>query len=240
MGIIGKGLKFLVKFIPMRIKLSVLEEYNVIPFGEISYSQEGEDLILSRLFNNKKQGFFIDIGAYHPIKYSNTYRFYLNGWHGINIDAAPGSMKLFNELRPKDINIESAISNENQLLKYYIFNVPALNTLSEEVADIKKNLPGYFIKEVITLEAKTINEVLEKNYPEGQDIDLLTIDIEGYDLRVLRSLDFSKYKPGIILIEIKGFDIHINDEITEFFRNKGYRFLAKTMNTVFFQQQSLK
>ena len=74
-----------------------------------SYSQEGEDLIINRLIDSKKNGFYIDIGAHHPFRFSNTYKFYKMGWNGINIDAMPGSMKLFREKRPRDINIECGI-----------------------------------------------------------------------------------------------------------------------------------
>jgi len=68
-----------------------------------SYSQEGEDMILRRLFEKQLTGFYVDVGAHHPKRFSNTYFFYKQGWHGINIDAMPGSMKLFEKIRPRDI-----------------------------------------------------------------------------------------------------------------------------------------
>jgi hypothetical protein len=71
-----------------------------------SWSQEGEDLILARIFGDKPDGFYVDVGAHHPKRFSNTYYFYRRGWRGINIDAMPGSMLAFNRLRPSDINIE--------------------------------------------------------------------------------------------------------------------------------------
>jgi len=83
-------------------------------FKRISYSQEGEDLILERFFEGMNTGFYVDVGAFHPKRFSNTYIFYKKGWHGINIDARPGSMKLFNFVRPRDINLEIPISNEKK------------------------------------------------------------------------------------------------------------------------------
>ena len=80
---------------------------NMLP--NICYSQNGEDLILNRFLENKKNGFYIDIGAHHPIRFSNTYLFYKKGWRGINIDAMPGSMDLFNKIRSRDINIEKEL-----------------------------------------------------------------------------------------------------------------------------------
>src|SRR4051794_10306733 len=72
-----------------------------------SYSQEGEDMVLRRVFNNKRGGFFVDVGAHHPRMYSNTYYFYLRDWRGINIDAMPGGMAAFDRMRPGDINVEA-------------------------------------------------------------------------------------------------------------------------------------
>ncbi len=82
---------------------------------------------MSRYFENKKTtGFYVDVGAHHPLRFSNTYKFYKRGWHGINIDAMPGSMDLFNRLRHRDINLERAVSDSKQILTYYAFNEPAL------------------------------------------------------------------------------------------------------------------
>ena len=102
-----------------------------------SYSQEGEDMILSRYFDGQLKGFYIDIGAHHPKRFSNTYIFYKRGWSGINIDAMPGSMYEFNKYRSRDINIESAISLEPSELTFNIFKEPALNTFSNELAQYR-------------------------------------------------------------------------------------------------------
>lgn len=84
-------------------------------FFEKSYSQEGEDLILKRFFSNKEKGFYIDIGAHHPKRFSNTYLFYSKGWNGINIDAMPGSMRLFNQIRKRDLNLEVPIAKKRKI-----------------------------------------------------------------------------------------------------------------------------
>lgn len=80
-------------------------------FATKCYSQEGEDLLLSRILGDKKDGFYVDVGAHHPFRFSNTYLLYKQGWRGINIDAMPGSMKLFNRFRPRDINIECGVAS---------------------------------------------------------------------------------------------------------------------------------
>ena len=104
-----------------------------------SWSQEGEDLILARLFENNAKGFYVDVGAHHPKRFSNTYLFYKKGWTGINIDAMPGSMKSFNKLRKRDINIEKPVSDKKQILTYYAFNESALNGFSKELSEERSN-----------------------------------------------------------------------------------------------------
>jgi hypothetical protein len=65
------------------------------PYLNQSYSQEGEDMVLYRTFETVKEGFYVDVGAHHPDRFSNTYKFYKQGWRGINIDAMPGGMDPF-------------------------------------------------------------------------------------------------------------------------------------------------
>src|SRR3989304_3055726 len=103
-------------------------------YYRVSFAQEGEDLLLVSLFEGQASGFYVDVGAHHPRRYSNTLALYSKGWNGINIDAMPGSMRPFQEARPRDINLELAISDERRVLTYYEFNEPALNGFDPELA----------------------------------------------------------------------------------------------------------
>jgi len=75
----------------------------------VSFAQEGEDRVLYRMFQGRfgRPGFYVDVGAHHPTRFSNTYLFYRMGWRGINLDAMPGSMAAFARARPRDINWRS-------------------------------------------------------------------------------------------------------------------------------------
>lgn len=201
-----------------------------------SYSQEGEDMILRRLFENQQSGFYIDVGAHHPRRFSNTYFFYKKGWSGINIDAMPGSMIAFNKFRPRDINIEKPISDKKQVLTYYAFNDPALNGFSKELSEIRNSHSSYFIKFTKDIETTTLEDILDKNLPKNQEIDFLSIDVEGLDFMVLRSNNFEKYKPKVILIEILEFNLNDikNNEIAKYLRFYDYSIYAKTVNTNIF------
>jgi len=201
-----------------------------------SYSQEGEDMILRRVFEKQQTGFYVDVGAHHPMRFSNTYFFYKNGWHGINIDAMPDSMKLFNKLRPRDINIEKPVSDKKEVLTYYAFNEPALNGFSKELSEERDRKGDYFIEFTKDVETSTLEEILDTNLPKDQKIDFLSIDVEGLDFMVLKSNNFEKYKPKMILIEILRSslnEIEVN-EITTYLKQYDYTIYAKSVNTVFF------
>ena len=201
-----------------------------------SYSQEGEDIILARILGNQKTGFYVDIGAHHPYRFSNTYFFYKRGWKGINIDAMPGSMRLFNKYRTRDKNIEAAISDASQNIKYYIFNESALNTFSEEMTK-KVNKPEFKIINTIELYTMTLEKILDENLKIGQKIDFMDIDVEGLDFNVIKSNNWQKYRPKVILVEIQEandiFDLK-NNEIVKYLEKIGYQFFAKTYNTIIF------
>lgn len=204
-----------------------------------SYSQDGEDLILWSFLKYKKNGYFIDIGAHHPKRFSNTYKFYKKGWRGINIDPTPGSMKWFNKLRPLDTNIEIGISDKPGEIDFYMFKEPALNSFDKEVSLSRYDRNGVRLEiiETKSVEVRTLNSIMESYLPSSvSEIDFLTIDVEGFDFNVINSLNLEKYKPYIIAIEIA--DLKVDDvmssNITSHLGKYGYSIIAKCKRTVFF------
>ena len=204
-----------------------------------SYSQEGEDLILLRILGYKRSGFYVDVGAHHPKRFSNTYLFYKLGWRGINIDPTPGSMKLFNKFRPRDINLEVGVSDSPGFLKFYMFNEPALNTFDEELARERDGKNRYRIVKVEKVKLDTLENILDKHLPKNTEIDFLSVDVEGLDFQVLKSNNWDKYKPKVVIVEIlrKPLEELLDDEITLFMRKNGYKLFAKTLNSVFFSDE---
>jgi FkbM family methyltransferase len=210
---------------------------NIYDYHNLSFSQEGEDLILKRMFEKQENGFYVDIGAHHPQRFSNTYYCYLKGWRGINIDAMPDSMKPFREIRPEDINIEAAISDSSEVLTFYIFNEPALNGFSKEISTSRDTISRYQITDTKQIRTKTLSEVLDEHLPQDTKIDFLSIDVEGLDYQVLLSNDWSKYRPKVILVEelftvlesIPG-----ESKTFVFLHELGYELFAKTVNTSFY------
>jgi len=201
-----------------------------------SYSQEGEDMILRQIFEKRPIGFYVDVGAHHPKRFSNTYFFYKRGWSGINIDATPLRMKLFQQHRKRDINLEIPIASKDQVLNFFSFNEPALNSFCAELSWERDGQNGYFIEEEILLQTQKLSTVLNNHLLNGTKIDFLNIDVEGFDLDILHSNNWTKYKPSIILIEILGGNLAKieHNEIAAFLKAKGYSFFAKTVNTFIF------
>jgi FkbM family methyltransferase len=235
--------KIILKLTPSKLKgiyeFSIENSYkNKLEFGQLSYSQEGEDMILNRFFGNQESGIYVDVGAHHPRRFSNTYIFYKKGWRGINIDPIPGMIDLFNRERPSDTNLQIGIGEIKGELNYYIFNEPALNTFSEEEAIKKDKKNGYFIKNIQKIKLDTLENILDRHLEKGLKIDFLSIDAEGLDFIVLKSNNFNKYKPKFILIEIleaRNIEAVFSTDVYLFLKDKGYELIAKTYNTVFFE-----
>lgn len=214
-----------------------LEKFNFIEIQTVCFSQEGEDLILEEYFQGVNKGFYIDIGAYHPIRYSNTYKFYLKGWHGINIDARPGSMQIFKKVRPKDINLEIAIGNRSECLKYYMFDEPALNSFSKEISEERDRDFHFNILKTVDINLERLEVILDNFLPENTEIHFLSIDVEGLDYEVLLSNNFNKYRPKMILVETSVISegLAFDSEINLFLNENGYSLVAKTFRTSFYK-----
>jgi FkbM family methyltransferase len=229
------------RFVPKPVKLVLKWLYSCATWDQFlnrSWSQEGEDRILSRIFENQKSGFYIDVGAHHPKRFSNTYLFYNRGWRGVNIDAMPGSMRAFNEARPRDINLEIGIGQARGKLDYYVFNEPALNSFSHDLSherDISNS--SYRVEKIIQVGVCPLREILDQCLPIGQSVDFMSIDVEGLDLEVLKSNDWGKYRPTYVLVEILTSSLSeiSHSQVGMFMNDNNYVLYAKTKNTVFFQ-----
>lgn len=223
--------------LPEKLYSLFLNIYNSLltDFATKTYSQEGEDLILRKVFGKKNNGFYIDIGAHHPKRFSNTYFFYKKGWNGINIEARPGSKILFDKIRSRDINLEFAISSEPKELTYYMFNEPALNGFSAQNIENLKDHKEYKIIKEIKLNTQRLDTVLARYISPKQNIDFVSIDVEGMDFDVLISNDWNLFKPGIILIEDPNFDFKSGSEISSFLESYKYKLFARTFNTSFYR-----
>ena len=215
-------------------------------WGRTIYSQDGEDVVLySYIMNGKSsdyKGFFVDVGALRPQRYSNTFIFYKMGWNGINIDGTPGSMAKFNEERPRDINIEAVVSDNNsEKVSYYIFEESALNCFNKECAEAYIS-EGWKLNNIVQLQPKTINDILDTYVPKNKKIDFINIDTEGIDEKIVKSINYEKYAPDYFIIEECDF---INKDfaqykelsnIYKFLYLKNYIVVGKTMRSIIYKK----
>ena len=166
-------------------------------------SQLGEEKIILDLFDNNFKGKFVDLGCFHPTRHNNTFELYKKGWRGINVDLNPFTIELFNFFRPKDININTAISNKNEEVElYYINEFNTQNTLDKNHLEFLKSHHNVSQKQII--KKKIYTEKLEnilKKYNFKQ-IDFLNIDIEGHELKILENFDFENTYVKTICVEM--------------------------------------
>jgi FkbM family methyltransferase len=171
-------------------------------FGKRSFSQSGEDVVVDSILNKQKNGFYVDIGAFHPKVFSNTYLFYKRGWRGVCVEPNPEAKWKFKMVRPRDVFVNVGVipRTQNDELTYFVFDEGATNTFSAEVAEENKKVGRKLIK-TIRIPVMEINSLLKKYVPEKQKIDLLSIDVEGMDEAILKSIDWKKWKPEVVVCE---------------------------------------
>lgn len=200
-----------------------------------SYSQIGEDIIIDRLLKNKKRGFYVDVGAYDPMRFSNTLRFYKKGWRGINIEPDPDNYQKFLQARKRDINLNIGISDKKDMLIFYKFFPDTLSTFSKKSA--KENLKHkYRLINESKIQVKKLSGILG-NYCKDKKIDFMSIDTEGFDERVLKGNNWNKFKPKLICVESiehGNTDIKRRKKVLELLARNGYKKATETMiNTIF-------
>jgi FkbM family methyltransferase len=203
-----------------------------IPLAKRSYSQCGEDLIISYLFNLRGiiSPTYIDIGAHDPYYLSNTALFYERGARGINIEANPLLIDNFNRERPYDINLNIGVSNEIGAIDFFIMEDSTLSTFSKSESEKMVSL-GKALRETRTIPTTTIFEII-RTYHNGISPDLMSLDIEGLDYIILKDINFQKIAPKVICVEAADYSPigagKRRDDIIELLVQNGYYEYANT------------
>ena len=210
--------------------------------AQVSFSQVGEDLIIHYLFQslNIPRPTYLDIGTNHPIVGNNTYFFYLRGSRGVCIEPDPELFRLLKGARPNDKHINAGVGFQKDLKSadFYIFPSPytGWNTFSKEESEKKERETGIAVRHVLNLPLCEINDVMEKYFTPHPN--LVSLDVEGLDLAILRTIDFDRFKPEVICVESITFSLSMREEkitqIIQFVESKGYFVYADThVNTIF-------
>ena len=196
-------------------------------------TQFGEDEYILNLFDKNFKGNFLDIGCYHPTRHNNTYQMYKKGWSGINIDLNPLTIELFNFMRPKDININIGISDSDSEEKlYFIDELNTQNTLDENQLNFLKDHHNIKDHEIIEKKIKTKNLDIILDKYKFYNIDFMNLDIEGHELKVLKTINFEKILIKYLCIEMiehNNRSLEKNKEIKDLLDGNNYK-LIKNFN----------
>lgn len=210
----------------------------------VSYAQQGEDKIIADVFDKLvriQHPTYIDIGAHHPIINNNTYLFYQTGSHGVLVEPNPDFTDLLKKTRPRDVVLDVGIGafGEEKEVDYYVMweGDGQLNTFSEQAAK------EHHVRKVIKRKLVDVNKVLERYFPDagnGAGPDLFSVDTEGFDLTILKSLDFGRFRPRVVCAETVADGGETEQEIVELMRSKNYDVRGGTwVNTIFVDREWL-
>ncbi len=208
--------------------------------GNVSYSQCGEDLLVSRAFRSLgiPKPTYLDVGAYHPILLSNTYLFYRRGCCGTCVEPDPLLFAKIQRLRRRDtcLNVGVGTGNETHA-DLYIMSARILNTFSKEEAERCQSYGNHKIEQVIKIPLLNINNMIRKCFPLSCP-NYVSLDVEGWDFAILQSLDFSLFRPQVFCVETITYTEDNSErkmtEIMDFMGDNEYFTYADTyINTVF-------
>lgn len=211
----------------------------------LSFAQAGEDRVLKFLFRSMgiDRITYLEIGTNNPIDINNTYYFYVEGSRGVCVEPNPSLIAKIKKHRPKDVCLNIGISPDGKEgeLDFYIFDESdsekGLSTFSKSEAEHVQNTTHIKIGEIKKIPVTSINKVLSQYFPTKAP-DLISIDVEGLDLEILKTIDFTIYRPIAICVETVNFTLSHkktkNEGIITFMNSKGYFPYADTgLNTIF-------
>jgi len=178
-----------------------------------SFSQKNEDIIVDNLLKKKLRGYYVDIGCHNPIRFSNTFFFYLKrNWSGVCIDPQSEYKFAFNLIRPKDKYLNLGVGDKKQTITFYKFNPKTLSTFSKDSYENYLKM-GYRLIKKEKIKILPLRNIIKKK------IDLLSIDTEGFELSVLKSINWKK-PPSVIIIETNSYLKKNNQNKINSFLNK--------------------
>ncbi|MBD2107735.1 FkbM family methyltransferase [Nodosilinea sp. FACHB-13] len=225
-------------YIKREIKQWFYPASQIRKYSQISHSQCGEDLIVKFIFDNLgiQHPSYIDIGAHDPEYLNNTATFYLSGSIGINIEPDPILFKKFLNTRKRDLNLNIGVADTVDVIDFYFMSSPTLNTFSKIEADKYVEF-GYPIVSIGKIKVDKLHNIIKTQWNNSFP-DFLSLDVEGLDETILKSIDYEKNYPIVICVETMSFSKNgngvKNKSIIEFLENNGYLVYADTyINTIF-------
>ena len=216
--------------------------------GKLSYAQQGEDLVLWEILHlvlGIEHPTYMDVGAHHPVFNNNTYYFYERGARGVLVEPNPGLHDVLAQVRPHDVLVRAGIGVTAQAeADFYIIGGSEdgqLNTFSREQAEalVARSRGHYSIAQVMKIPLLNINDLMRKHWKGAPN--LLSVDTEGFDLPILRSLDFKRLRPDVVCVEtVEIGGRRVLPEIMQLMDQAGYQVRGGSfVNTIFIDRRHL-
>jgi FkbM family methyltransferase len=203
-----------------------------------SYSQCGEDLLVSFVLDTLdiRRPRYLDLGAHHPYYLSNTYLFYRRGAHGVNVEANPRLAARLRRARPRDVTLNVGVGPEAGVLEFHVLSVPTLSTFSGEEAKRYSEQFGHRIERTLEVPVYTFGQLVESHFDAVPEF--VSLDVEGLDLPILRSIDLARHRPLVFCVETLSYSESGQgrriEEIDELMKGRGYLRYADThINTIY-------
>ncbi len=202
-------------------------------FGAITYAQEAEDILLDRIWEGKtpNSGIYVDVGANHPVRSSNTAWLYRRGWRGVLVEPNPDLIDSLKELRPEDEIANVGVSKEQKSLTFFRFKESRLNTFSTQVSNKIKASGRWQSLDEIQVNCRTLNAIIKdsKLIQKAGYVDILSVDVEGMDLEVIQTFDFEEFPVKAVICENEAQPIKeiLKSELHNYLESKGYAFWSK-------------
>ena len=228
---------FLKKNTPLFIRNKIIYSLPSLFFKKKSFSQSGEDLLVNYLLNlipGLDQKKYLDIGANHPFRLSNTALLYEQGGSGFLVEPDPYFAGLLRRKRPRDKVLQAGVHFSGETnASFYIMDSPTLNTFSKEEM-LRYVAMGHKLDSIIETKLMDINEILDM----AGNLDFLNLDIEGLDYKVLEMIDWDSYRPKCICVETIPYERNKepkkNHQLINLMLSKGYVLYADTfINSIF-------
>jgi len=189
----------------MRFYLADLLRAALDPYAQVTYAQGGEDSILRSLLG-PRPGFYVEVGANHPQHASNVFHLYRRGWRGISIEPNKRLAAAHRRLRRRDTMVAAVVSDAETEVIFTEFDEPLVSSVDPTFVSMMQAKFGKQVTGTRRMTARSLTSILdERGAPPS--FELLSIDVEGHDFQVLSSLDLERYRPGVIVIEMHGFDL---------------------------------
>lgn len=202
------------------------------------FSQNGEDVVVNVILDEEAaahgRGMFVDFGAYHPFRFSNTFLLYLKGWRGVNVDANPDAIAAFQSIRSEDVSVRALMSDKAEELEFRRYAEGAFNTANPASMEIMASRTNAVSKllAVDRLTTTTPNQIFDAHVG-SKKLDFVNIDVEGLDERLLYAIDFDRYRPKVLAVEML-LQQWTSEPMRSFLSAKGYAPHSHCFHTAIF------